>query len=661
MTAIRILNAITALITVSVISTVLAYAAVVFTQKSRNDKELNLAQTLSLANKDWADLWALWYACKPCPPHLKKGKKGPSSQFLWIGFALLFIGAIQHPLQQLLVSTKALQIATCLDFPYTYPSSANCGYDQNRTWERVGFDPQPYVLQLVPRNLVVQDITKNLIMVSDDIIQPNLWAEDYVRHSPTTYELGTGHVYPDWFVNIHKAGFFTSTVPAGATTGVLRQHAIRMNSVVECSVIDNDQFPAVCPGSNPFTASFPSSVVLLGSNASNTISTDIRICSPGNQTHNPWLSHRNSQSITEELFIGVPPTRFYPSDYHTMRCHAETTRGYFELGNVHNGNNPGPILDLWPDDNDINANFDDDNPGEVWNMTRWNRYTIPPSFQNPWSTTYSYDRIDTPGPLQTTAIALFGNTSFLSNLFQPSAINTTASQIANLLAICRMDTIPYRRMPPDSDVRAQSSQEQDTCQIVNQQRKNNFSKIENYVPQLASDFMEGFRLNDSAQQALGMGMFFANRAVLTHGASVDRARFVRPLRTSHGTIVLKPDMAFASMIVISSFIGMQVIGLLLVAIYAYKTPTWTATLDARALAAIGAGMVEVLPNEGLERREWEKVDLKQANGVLGYGPTRPARERLAFSERVKARARRARDFQAPLSSRGPGANGGASV
>lgn len=238
-------------------------------------------------------------------------------------------------------------------------------------WERVGYDPRPSILQLVPRNLIVQDITKNLIMVSDDTLQANLWVEDYERKN--AYDsLGpdSGNVAPDWYMDIHRGGVFTASVPAGTTTGVLREHTMRMNSVVECSIINKDKFPAICPGSNPFTTSFSSSI-LPNFNASKDPSVDVRICSPGNQTQNPWAPLRDRQVITEELFIDGSLSKFFDSGNFTVRCDAETTRGYFELGNTHNNNTPGPVLDFWPDDDDINTNFDDNYPGASWNMTRW--------------------------------------------------------------------------------------------------------------------------------------------------------------------------------------------------------------------------------------------------------------------------------------------------
>jgi hypothetical protein len=50
--------------------------------------------------------------------------------------------------------------------------------------------------------------------------------------------------------------FFVAGLPVGATTGVLRQHVMRLNSSVSCEEMDPDDFPSPCPGDRPFTVSW---------------------------------------------------------------------------------------------------------------------------------------------------------------------------------------------------------------------------------------------------------------------------------------------------------------------------------------------------------------------------------------------------------------------
>jgi hypothetical protein len=73
-------------------------------------------------------------------------------------------------------------------------------------------------------------------------------------------------------------------------TGILREHALRLNSTTECSRIAGDQFPTTCGGTMPLTRTLddPQNIT-------------IRICAPGNYGESPWTLSRNRQDITEEL------------------------------------------------------------------------------------------------------------------------------------------------------------------------------------------------------------------------------------------------------------------------------------------------------------------------------------------------------------------------
>jgi hypothetical protein len=42
-----------------------------------------------------------------------------------------------------------------------------------------------------------------------------------------------------------------------------------------------------------------------------------------------------------------------------VHCTSNSTRGYFELGNYHNGFVPSGLLETWPTPEDMAANFND--------------------------------------------------------------------------------------------------------------------------------------------------------------------------------------------------------------------------------------------------------------------------------------------------------------
>lgn len=61
---VRRLNVIGALITVPVVGALLSQAAVVYSRRRRLGQQLNLRQTLALADKCWGDILAVWAAIK---------------------------------------------------------------------------------------------------------------------------------------------------------------------------------------------------------------------------------------------------------------------------------------------------------------------------------------------------------------------------------------------------------------------------------------------------------------------------------------------------------------------------------------------------------------------------------------------------------------------
>lgn len=117
--------------------------------------------------------------------------------------------------------------------------------------------------------------------------------------------------------------FFVSSLPFNANTGVLREHAMRLNSSVECKQIDRAAYPETCSGAQPFTKSYT---------VQNAV--EVRICVPGKMGTSPWSLKRNREDVSEELYMSLwvdgGPGR--ADSNVTVRCEAKTTRGFFELG-----------------------------------------------------------------------------------------------------------------------------------------------------------------------------------------------------------------------------------------------------------------------------------------------------------------------------------------
>ena len=74
---------------------------------------------------------------------------------------------------------------------------------------------------------------------------------------------------------------------------------------------------------------------------------------------------RNWEQVDEELYLdlwlvnGSRKGNMVNAVNFTMHCISTTSRGYFELGNVINGGEYGPLKDEWPHQKTIEDDFND--------------------------------------------------------------------------------------------------------------------------------------------------------------------------------------------------------------------------------------------------------------------------------------------------------------
>ena len=90
MELIRILNSIASLITVPILSALLAQGAVVYTQRRKLKQALSLRQTFALADRGWSDLPILWNAM------FGGESAGTSSKYLWLAAGLLTLSTFDR-------------------------------------------------------------------------------------------------------------------------------------------------------------------------------------------------------------------------------------------------------------------------------------------------------------------------------------------------------------------------------------------------------------------------------------------------------------------------------------------------------------------------------------------------------------------------------------
>jgi hypothetical protein len=356
--AVDVLNSIAGLITIPFLSALLAQAAVVFCQRTHPGQFLGLQDLFALADRGWTNIAALWRCVRSRPGQAASGTKWAGS-FLLPAACLILLGALQQPLHQILVNMETTVVTTCRDTQYQYKSSnaTHCVGHKGSDYRPIGIDIEPTQMAHIYHPKFLPRLISDLASISLNEEQPNLWS-DYMSRSSWLHSRSMGSDMLDesykslrpWIPRFASETndlpkFFVAGLAANSSTGVLREHIMRLNSSVQCKEIDRNSFPSPCPGMSPFATT------LRKAN-----DTTIRVCVPGETGTFPWTRSRNRQDLTEELYLDlVDADRFFGTIGErltnmstTIRCEAKTTRGYFELGNTWNNNTYGELLDRWP-------------------------------------------------------------------------------------------------------------------------------------------------------------------------------------------------------------------------------------------------------------------------------------------------------------------------
>lgn len=248
---------------------------------------------------------------------------------------IVALGAVQFPLYQLLAPWKEITVATCEDTRYMRHvlGTRMCDFNyrfKELGYTQIGIDLEPAQMAVIPARYVLPRIKNDLATLHRDQVQSHIWKE------PLSYG--------DTTIGYEGLRGFVAALPGRATTGVLREHIMRLNSTASCTSLDLSDFPATCAGENPFQASLEYKSLYGWGRPDANIST-VDICAPGDLGKHPWTVSRNRQDLSEEVFLKF---NGYQYDEGVLHCTGLTTRGYFELGNVHNGDIFGPLLEKWP-------------------------------------------------------------------------------------------------------------------------------------------------------------------------------------------------------------------------------------------------------------------------------------------------------------------------
>lgn len=259
-----------------------------------------------------------------------------------------------------------------------------------------------------------------------------------------------------------------------------------------------------------------------------------------------------------------------------------------------------------------------------------------------WTTTLVNSNMDptidhpVPGPLMAAAMTLFGNHSFFDTA------RTAPDDPTGIISdtVCNGLMIPFSRYSNNISL-AKIGSHLCTQQAMAATDQNSRLHV------LVWNFISLFADINIAIQLLEVTMYFANEAHLTLAAGAagkivnayerhddaflmlavcfgeQGSQIGRTIYSSPGTTIIKPRQSPAGVIIVSILITAQIVGLLILAHYICSSPTWTQTLDAYALARIGALLAPQMKAEDIDglREHPRPEDVQKAlvgmSGVFG--------------------------------------------
>ncbi|KAK3676798.1 hypothetical protein LTR78_003575 [Recurvomyces mirabilis] len=617
--AARVLQAIVAIITIPLTSTVCASAAVAFVQRSCKSRNLTLRQTTVLADNGWTAIEVY--------EQLIRGRwKQYGSKLLYLAIVLHLLGAIVTPLQSIFTNTLTVQT----------PGDLRQIQKLTDFTDRLRGDNND--------DIAAATLRAAMISTSSTDPQNRLWSASGVTNC-TTQTPATSSACAFGQISLSNTYAlndpFMAQLPAGYNTGLVRQFLPRLNSSVTRERITEADFPMNCSYQSTFFANYSTTVLTGWYNGSRVgPSWHLIACMPGTDEQSRPVS-RARQDFSEHLYLNLSAYNGPNSDNDTpddwsglFRVTLRTTSGYFELPNHMNANLPGPIFNH-------NSTTKSIRPGhERRNTVESNGTTVIPT------AAYNVNNIQNKGPLLTIALALFGPGSFAADRVTHPAnyINVAQEEFA---AVC-IDRAPFVSLlsTPSMVYEATSTRNSISCIPSGYW---NFGQLQDALLEYVQTFIgpratTGYTSPNQPPydkllaNAFEAAAFLANEQWLTSAKQTT-------LTVSYDAGIPRQALHIseAAIILISILLGIYLAALLGVAFYSNRDPRWTNRLDSLVMMQYGAAIADTLPMNvvadrgGLaildEAPGWvgDVNDIGQASvGMLGLGGTTPLRARKRY-------------------------------
>lgn len=376
------------------------------------------------------------------------------------------------------------------------------------------------------------EISEATMSGSVNDLQGNLWPMDSSQPLPTDLKA--------LYNPSHKSSvprFFTTSIPVGTDTGILRAIALRLNSSLSCEAVLDTDLPSNCY-EGP------------AKNSTDLAERTVRICVSGdfNATAGEYrqdifedfsfnfqvINDMKASSVASANGSPVQADQAYNFSHH---CQQNTTLAYFELPNYWNNHTVQDIIDV---------------------SATETKYQTGPDITTQLPTLNPH--MPTPGLLLTSIFALFGN-----DTFQP-LINAPMTMVSNPLTCAQLrppftSLLPYLVTLLNISVPIPSP-----SQCINATLSNHLHK-----------WLQAFSNPDTLTAALTITNLYISQAMLDPSSSTSRTTSSSNQNATHrsttifasrGLEIQKLHISFPAMVLISVLMLIQLVGLWVLAVYA---------------------------------------------------------------------------------------------
>ncbi|KAK0642342.1 hypothetical protein DIS24_g9124 [Lasiodiplodia hormozganensis] len=459
---------------------------------------------------------------------------------------------------------------------------------------------------------------------------------------------------------------FMAEIPFGYNTGFKRAYIPRFNTSIDYDNITmSDTAPDGC-----FTDEDDSNSIKFGydyvDEEDSHLDWHVRTCMSSSALKTPIMNGTRDRQDFEEVFYLNISTAISWKEYHAsniFRVRARTTIGYFELPNNYNDGTHGPLLDKFPsipdddDDSTIDASYQfvspsppqttADHPPSDSTFYTNNRDSY--GEQDGFPTVLEY--VNNKGPLALIYASLFGNASFPAQ-WSDRAYTTAMARAADgpsFPATCAAYAPLGHLLGAGGGggvctsysglCFASSSSSYNVLDCVRPRRHFNTTTggSDGDRPHPVGVWLSTFVIDtarssggaSAMRAALRMAAFFANEIRVTHADDASKRLRIAP-DPGVGGVVGAPVVPFTGLVVGSVVLGVFVVLLLALTLFAALVPRWTERLDATAAMRVGAasaaavsslnegpGGLASLKNNGWHLRGSKTRGLDAAPGFVG--------------------------------------------